>query len=542
MAFCTKCGKSIADGAKFCGHCGAAVATNDFESDSQRKTVFEGEIHKCPNCGEILKSFEATCPACGCEIRSVKATSSVRELGLRLEAVEASREDVSKRIGNKRVSAREKQSIAYDIESKINDQKATLIRTFPIPTTKEDLFEFLVLAYSNINLKSDAATSEAERDISDAWEAKFEQAYEKARLSFGHTQEFEKVQALYKKKKGEIKQRKKKSAYFWIGFLAIFLLPIVLLVLNPPSTDPVYEAENERLKVIAEEAYEALADENYVLARAKAASLTYLESHATYEKQWDKTRSELLALIDAAENGAEVDIPETNESSSSAGDDLNNANDESTLPTATTEVPISKFAIEKGSEYTYGHDEWGLYSATAISDSIINIEKWGKDLSTEKTFDYEYEVGSFKINDAENGFAWVDDQHTAFVFVLQDKNSDDFKESQTVVFTIAASESNINKGTNYDKDGGCYSYQNDDWHLYRAIQLTETTVKIECWYRSMSIFDFNYGYDLCIIDLRDKTTDFEWTDNEKTAFTITMQDPENSDFDEPRFVAFAMDK
>jgi predicted nucleic acid-binding Zn-ribbon protein len=406
MAFCTKCGKSIADGAKFCGHCGAAVATNDFESDSQRKTVFEGEIHKCPNCGEILKSFEATCPACGCEIRSVKATSSVRELGLRLEAVEASREDVSKRIGNKRVSAREKQSIAYDIESKINDQKATLIRTFPIPTTKEDLFEFLVLAYSNINLKSDAATSEAERDISDAWEAKFEQAYEKARLSFGHTQEFEKVQALYKKKKGEIKQRKKKSAYFWIGFLAIFLLPIVLLVLNPPSTDPVYEAENERLKVIAEEAYEALADENYVLARAKAASLTYLESHATYEKQWDKTRSELLALIDAAENGAEVDIPETNESSSSAGDESTEPNQMGNAAGSSANILRAESDLEITKAEYYISNEYLSYAIHIHNNSTENA--------------VQYPAFRITARDASNGVLGTGDQVLNIIYPGED--------------------------------------------------------------------------------------------------------------------------
>jgi hypothetical protein len=50
--------------------------------------------------------------------------------------------------------------------------------------------------------------------VSDAWEAKFEQAYEKAKLSFGHTQDFEKIQALYQGKENKVKQRKKKSAYF----------------------------------------------------------------------------------------------------------------------------------------------------------------------------------------------------------------------------------------------------------------------------------------------------------------------------------------
>ena len=58
-----------------------------------------------------------------------------------------------------------------------------------------------------------------------------------------------------------------------------------------------------------------LEEKNYVLARAKAASLVFsgpdtAEADRAVEK-WDKTRTELLAIIDAAEKGDNVDIPET---------------------------------------------------------------------------------------------------------------------------------------------------------------------------------------------------------------------------------------
>ncbi len=352
LRFCSYCGTKLDEGARFCKNCGEVVgqttttsknntttcseqgsatysqdgkssyrSQNDAsnEPNTERRTYYAGEIHKCPSCGEVLKSFEANCPTCGYEIRTVKGTSSVRELSLRLEAIEANRDStdaVQKRIGNRRVGHAERSRIEDEIKSKLANQKATLISTFPIPTTKEDLFEFLVLASSNINMEWDSSSSG--KTVSDAWEAKFEQAYEKAKLSFGDTQDFAKIQPLYQEKKSKIKQRKRKSNYLLIGFLAFIFIPFILLILNPPSTDPVDIAENERLKVIAEEVYEALADENYVLARAKAASLTYLESHDSYTKKWDKTRKELLALIDAAENGAEIDIPETNKSSSFA--------------------------------------------------------------------------------------------------------------------------------------------------------------------------------------------------------------------------------
>lgn len=305
MTFCTNCGTKVIEDAKFCQKCGAATDCAPSIHESQRQQEYSGKIYKCPNCGETLKSFVTNCPSCEFEIRDVKAPSSVRELGLKLEAIEANRDDVQKRIGNKKVSTRERERIEQEIDSKIDHQKATLVSTFPIPNTMEDLYEFIILAESNMHIDFGS-------EVSAAWEAKFEQSYEKARLSFGHTQNFEKIQALNKKKKSKIEQRKKKDVYLWIGLVVMAIVFVIAGRLTQASTEPVYEAENERLKVIAAEAYEALADENYVLARAKAASLTYLESHRSYTEQWDKTRKELLALIDAAANGAEVEIPETN--------------------------------------------------------------------------------------------------------------------------------------------------------------------------------------------------------------------------------------
>ena len=47
MAFCTNCGQRIPDGAKFCANCGTAVEETK-DNQSQRKTVFDGELHTCP--------------------------------------------------------------------------------------------------------------------------------------------------------------------------------------------------------------------------------------------------------------------------------------------------------------------------------------------------------------------------------------------------------------------------------------------------------------------------------------------------------------
>ena len=76
MAFCSNCGKELAAGAKFCFECGTPVANTD---ETVRRTVYSGEIHKCPSCGEVLQSMTAICPACGHELNSAKLASALKE-------------------------------------------------------------------------------------------------------------------------------------------------------------------------------------------------------------------------------------------------------------------------------------------------------------------------------------------------------------------------------------------------------------------------------------------------------------------------------
>lgn len=348
MAFCINCGHELEDNAKFCAKCGKEA---DSSSSPMRKTVYDGEIHKCPNCGEALASFIINCPSCGYEIRGAKNSTSVQEISAKLEAIEKSRP--AKNSGLRSFFENQNEVTETDM------RKISLIRSFVIPNTKEDLLEFLVLASSNINLQrysTLSGISASEQAVSDAWEAKFEQAYEKAKLSFDHSPEFEKIHTMYLKKNGEIKSRKKKSGYVWIGFgifFAIFSLVLFISVSRITSSEnKQIDAENLRLEAIVEEVYAALEDGNYVLARAKAASLVfsgpYTSTASLATEKWDKTRSELLEIIsDTEKNGSEntVESATTNNSATDnnnfpdtngtfANDSNSSANTESTMSTS----------------------------------------------------------------------------------------------------------------------------------------------------------------------------------------------------------------
>lgn len=85
MSFCINCGRELAEGEKFCANCGKSV--NDSNSSSQRKITYEGEVHKCPQCGEVLDSFITVCPSCGYELRGSSATSAVKEFATKLNSL-----------------------------------------------------------------------------------------------------------------------------------------------------------------------------------------------------------------------------------------------------------------------------------------------------------------------------------------------------------------------------------------------------------------------------------------------------------------------
>lgn len=150
-------------------------------------------------------------------------------------------------------------------------------------------------------------------------------------------------------------------------------------------------------------------------------------------------------------------------------------------------------------------------------------------------FQFSYDVCTINIIDGSTDFFWLDNDQTAFSISLTDENDSDFDGKRRVGFAIAAE--NIEGISEY-------SYYNDKWHWYRAYALSDSVVKVEKWSRFNAGADgdpFAHDSDICIIQIGDPSTDFAWTDDDHVAFTITMQDEENSYWDDARITPFGMD-
>lgn len=316
-SYCGQCGTKLAPGIHFCPNCGAKVddATpasssaakvtaqdpNRRNTSGKRRQIFDGVIHKCPNCGETLESFATRCPSCGIELRDLSSANSIQRLANQLELIESER--------HKDGGISVIQRIQGDKLSKTDARLVTTIKSFPIPNTKEDLLEFVVMASSNLdyhsyeNESSGAQTSQ--RAVSDAWLAKLNQAYSKAKLSFPNDDAFREIEAIHTKATREIKRSKLHSSRGLLMAFAMLGIMFIFLFVMMAFEESRIQSRESQLETIAAQIEDDIANQKYDEARSKAYGLTFDESLSKDRAEsWSKRQEQILELIDNAENGS----------------------------------------------------------------------------------------------------------------------------------------------------------------------------------------------------------------------------------------------
>ena len=159
-----------------------------------QKTDKHGDVNKCPACNAIVQSYSAICSDCGHSFSNISAVSSVSKLHEQLIAVESEeRERDSKEknqpnqsynIFNPMASINAMKNLRVDIEEIILTRKASIIQSFPIPNSKEDILEFLTMAVPECkNKPSFIMMNTGKGKIYKAWYTKAEQIVMKAKFS-----------------------------------------------------------------------------------------------------------------------------------------------------------------------------------------------------------------------------------------------------------------------------------------------------------------------------------------------------------------------
>lgn len=137
-----------------------------------------GDVKKCPACGAIVQTYLGACPECGYAFENIAANSSTQELARKCEEITNDLNEAMKAVDS------DKQK---ELLKQYPDTLATVIKTFSIPNTKADLFEFIT--YSQ-NLMKDKSTLYS---VADAYLVKYREAITKAKLLFHNDSTFQKL-------------------------------------------------------------------------------------------------------------------------------------------------------------------------------------------------------------------------------------------------------------------------------------------------------------------------------------------------------------
>ena len=128
-------------------------------------------VTKCPACVAVIDSFSTRCPYCDAEIRDTKTVSSMERLN-----------DAFQKIDESERSKKQKWwDDDEDIQEVVVTRQISVLSTFPVPNTNEDLLEFLSLASSEAQKKTEWLTPE--NKMRKAWRTKCQQIITKARFA-----------------------------------------------------------------------------------------------------------------------------------------------------------------------------------------------------------------------------------------------------------------------------------------------------------------------------------------------------------------------
>ena len=276
---CLNCGAQIDDNSKFCNNCGAQIERN------KKNSQYVGEVKKCPHCWVIINSFQAICESCGFELRNLEISHTILEFKKELDNF-----NNSKNFYNKR---------------KIDEQIANLISTYPVPNSREDILEFILMAESHIDTAKSNYRSNSRNDVvTSAWVSKYEQLYEKAKITLSQNDVID-IEKRYNEKMRTINNEKKKSNTI-NAFLLIVMVVIIVCELSfmggmakkSELKDKEHNQTINEMHLIVESIEEDIKNEDWTSALMKTNRLTIgRDLNAKEKEEWKKIKEDLLEII-----------------------------------------------------------------------------------------------------------------------------------------------------------------------------------------------------------------------------------------------------
>ena len=151
-----------------------------------------GTVKKCPNCGAVVESGSVSCGECGFYYQNIEANNSAQRFAQMLR-------DIEKRFEDNSANTENFNQFLWGSFATSPRQKALCraIETFPVPTTKDDLMEFILYIAPKANQKVKMfgfnPTDPYEAKIIKSYKAKYTECINKASFFFGDDPQFKEL-------------------------------------------------------------------------------------------------------------------------------------------------------------------------------------------------------------------------------------------------------------------------------------------------------------------------------------------------------------
>ena len=169
---------------------------NESKSLDSNQSSIQKEIKniKCPNCQAHIDPYVTSCEYCGYNVLERKSNSSIQRLFKLLNEAEDDRQDDSNSIFYSFGKVFSEYFSHISGPNKVDRQKMEIISSFPIPTTKHDILDFLTLAYPKAKIVGNFFTrntneNKLHNQFALVWKNKCEQIIMKAKFSMKEDKE-----------------------------------------------------------------------------------------------------------------------------------------------------------------------------------------------------------------------------------------------------------------------------------------------------------------------------------------------------------------
>ena len=144
---------------------------------SAPKSTKYGDVRKCPVCGAMVPALAGTCPECGYEFSGVDANLSSKKLADKIEQ-EAAKWD-------EKIMKVEREDDKWQGSKEKEQAMPQIVKSFPIPNTKADIFEFITIAQTYFLGPS------TNYYLAESFWAKYQEAFYKVKHLFTNDKMFE---------------------------------------------------------------------------------------------------------------------------------------------------------------------------------------------------------------------------------------------------------------------------------------------------------------------------------------------------------------